>query len=61
MDETDVRRVIRNRSFGFSKARFLPKENGLRLLANLKASSRISSEACEKQINSTKAVKFLYF
>ncbi|WCJ18136.1 telomerase reverse transcriptase [Euphorbia peplus] len=37
----DVDSIINNRSFGFSKLRLLPKENGVRMLANLKAPSRI--------------------
>ncbi|XAR63441.1 RNA-directed DNA polymerase [Bertholletia excelsa] len=36
-----VRNIANKRSFGFSKVRLLPKENGVRVLANLKASSRI--------------------
>lgn len=36
-----VLKIIWNRSFGFSKVRFLPKSTGLRPLANLKESSRI--------------------
>ncbi|CAA2973214.1 telomerase reverse transcriptase isoform X1 [Olea europaea subsp. europaea] len=41
LNHASVRQIIRNRSFGFSRARFLPKEHGFRLLANLKASSRM--------------------
>ncbi|CAI9769450.1 unnamed protein product [Fraxinus pennsylvanica] len=41
LNHASVRQIIRKRSFGFSRARFLPKEHGVRLLANLKASSRM--------------------
>lgn len=33
-----VRKIIRSRSFGFSKVRLLPKRRGVRMLANFKAS-----------------------
>ncbi|XP_012074552.1 telomerase reverse transcriptase isoform X2 [Jatropha curcas] len=36
-----VESVIGNRLFGFSKLRLCPKENGVRMLANLKAPSRM--------------------
>ncbi|KAK2994820.1 hypothetical protein RJ640_015779 [Escallonia rubra] len=41
LSDVSVRKVIRNRSFGFSRVRLRPKGNGVRPLANLKASSRI--------------------
>ncbi|XP_065869948.1 telomerase reverse transcriptase [Euphorbia lathyris] len=41
-----VDRIISNRSFGFSKLRLLPKENGVRMLANLKAPSRMLLGEC---------------
>lgn len=37
-----VRNIISKRPFGFSKLRLRPKVNGMRMLANLKASSRMS-------------------
>lgn len=41
LDNATVLKIIWNRSFGFSKVRFLPKSTGVRPLANLKALSRI--------------------
>ena len=41
LDGKSLRKIIGKRSFGFSRVRFRPKENGVRALANLKASSRI--------------------
>ncbi|GAV67018.1 RVT_1 domain-containing protein/Telomerase_RBD domain-containing protein [Cephalotus follicularis] len=41
LDDVTTRRIIYKRPFGFSKLRLLPKENGVRLLANLKASSKL--------------------
>ncbi|KAL2514504.1 Telomerase reverse transcriptase [Forsythia ovata] len=41
LNHASVRQIIRKRSFGFSRARLRPKENGVRVLANLKASSRM--------------------
>lgn len=41
LNDAEVLKIIWNRSFGFSKVRFLPKSTGVRPLANLKASSRI--------------------
>lgn len=40
-DEAFIKRIIGKRSFGFSKARFVPKSKCLRTLANLKSSSRV--------------------
>ncbi|XP_050210105.1 telomerase reverse transcriptase [Mercurialis annua] len=44
LDRSDVRRIIGHRLFGFSKLRLRPKENGVRMLANLKAPSRMHVE-----------------
>ncbi|OVA12268.1 Telomere reverse transcriptase [Macleaya cordata] len=44
LDDNVLRRILSKRSFGFSKVRLCPKENGVRALANLKALSRISVE-----------------
>ncbi|XP_031270858.1 telomerase reverse transcriptase-like [Pistacia vera] len=44
LDDAAVRSVISHRSFGFSKLRLLPKENGVRMLANLKAPSRLAKK-----------------
>ncbi|CAA0808900.1 Telomerase reverse transcriptase, partial [Striga hermonthica] len=42
LDHTSVEKIIRNRSFGFSRARLRPKPNGFRMLTNLQAPSRMS-------------------
>ncbi|KAJ4835833.1 hypothetical protein Tsubulata_033038 [Turnera subulata] len=41
LDANDVKSIISCRSFGFSKLRLLPKNNGFRWIANLKASSTV--------------------
>ncbi|KAF6154813.1 hypothetical protein GIB67_032425 [Kingdonia uniflora] len=41
LDKTSFQRILSQRSFGFSKVRFSPKKNEMRVLANLKAPSRI--------------------
>ncbi|KAA8520248.1 hypothetical protein F0562_014504 [Nyssa sinensis] len=71
LDTASVRKIISKRSFGFSKVRLRPKENGVRVLANLKATSRmpvkVSSlkvQACalERKIPShTKLIKYSHF
>lgn len=43
LDDASVRNILSNRSFGFSKLRLCPKEDKVRLLANLKSSSRMPS------------------
>ena len=40
LDDVTVRNIMKNRKFGFSKLRLRPKGNGMRMLANLQASSR---------------------
>ena len=40
LDDVTVRNIVKNRKFGFSKLRLRPKGNGMRMLANLQASSR---------------------
>ncbi|KAF8011834.1 hypothetical protein BT93_I0082 [Corymbia citriodora subsp. variegata] len=71
LSDASVRRILGRRSFGFSKLRFRPKENGLRMLANLKASSCIparkshyNDQCCQtlktRQFQE-KAVKFKHF
>ncbi|XP_059649106.1 telomerase reverse transcriptase [Cornus florida] len=47
-----VRKVIRNRSFGFSRVRLLPKGNEVRALANLKAASRIPAKGSSFNVRS---------
>ncbi|XP_024934721.3 telomerase reverse transcriptase isoform X2 [Ziziphus jujuba] len=41
LDNAAARNIMSNRSFGFSKLRLFPKENGVRLIANLKVPSKI--------------------
>ncbi|MED6208227.1 hypothetical protein PIB30_043142 [Stylosanthes scabra] len=42
LDNIAVHNILRGRPFGFSKLRLQPKENGVRMVANLKGSSRMS-------------------
>ncbi|XVF00145.1 hypothetical protein REPUB_Repub03eG0259900 [Reevesia pubescens] len=44
LDEAAVRAILDKRPFGFSRLRICPKQNGVRMLANLKASSRMLEE-----------------
>ncbi|XWS08227.1 hypothetical protein CRYUN_Cryun41cG0061600 [Craigia yunnanensis] len=44
LDEAAVRAIIDKRPFGFSRLRLCPKQNGVRMLANLKTSSRMLEE-----------------
>ncbi|KAJ8762959.1 hypothetical protein K2173_023088 [Erythroxylum novogranatense] len=48
LDILDVETIVGKRSFGFSKLRLRPKENGVRMLANLKASSWIPAQDSPK-------------
>lgn len=41
LDDVALRNILRGRPFGFSKLRVQPKENGVRLVANLQGSSRL--------------------
>ncbi|KAL2330799.1 hypothetical protein Fmac_018380 [Flemingia macrophylla] len=41
LDVMAVHNILRGRPFGFSKLRLQPKENGVRMVANLKGSSRM--------------------
>ncbi|XVE68450.1 hypothetical protein DITRI_Ditri09bG0069600 [Diplodiscus trichospermus] len=68
LDKVAVRAIIDKRPFGFSRLRLCPKQNGVRMLANLKASSRMlegvsssnyrcswkhkSSKACSRKVKS---------
>lgn len=70
LDNAATREIVSRRTFGFSKLRLLPKENGIRLLANLKASSRTLQESYGKnEFSGThkrtdwvkKSVEFQYF
>uniref|UniRef100_A0A7N2LQS5 Telomerase reverse transcriptase n=1 Tax=Quercus lobata TaxID=97700 RepID=A0A7N2LQS5_QUELO len=44
LDDVTVRNIMKNRKFGFSKLRLRPKGNDMRMLANLKASSRMPTQ-----------------
>ncbi|XP_027343791.1 telomerase reverse transcriptase [Abrus precatorius] len=41
LDDVAVHNILKGRPFGFSKLRLQPKENGVRMVANLKGSSRM--------------------
>ncbi|XP_019465214.1 PREDICTED: telomerase reverse transcriptase isoform X2 [Lupinus angustifolius] len=41
LNDVAVHNILRGRPFGFSKLRLQPKENGVRMVANLKCSSRL--------------------
>ncbi|CAM8955176.1 unnamed protein product [Rhodiola kirilowii] len=65
-----VRDIIGKRNFGFSKLRFLPKGNGIRAIANLKACSRIPKQGWfqnkqffghHKARPHSRRIKFQYF
>ncbi|CAM8958194.1 unnamed protein product [Rhodiola kirilowii] len=65
-----VRDIIGKRNFGFSKLRFLPKGNGIRAIANLKACSRIPKQGWfqnkqffghQKARPHSRRIKFQYF
>lgn len=49
-----TRKIIWNRAFGFSKARLRPKQNGLRILTNLAAPSRMPTDPSSSEIHSSK-------
>ncbi|KAK8483642.1 hypothetical protein V6N13_062624 [Hibiscus sabdariffa] len=48
LDEAAVRAIICSRPFGFSKLRLCPKQNGVRMLANLNTSSKMLQERISK-------------
>lgn len=63
LNDSSVRKILANRSFGFSKLRLCPKENGVRILANLKAHSRMPTETGEScgVYGKKKPIKFNYY
>ncbi|XP_010257254.1 PREDICTED: telomerase reverse transcriptase isoform X2 [Nelumbo nucifera] len=71
LEDSSFRNIIRKRRFGFSKVRFCPKEIGMRVLANLRAPSRVylhksylKDNSCGVQKNTgsySKAVKCDHF
>lgn len=44
LSDSNLRNILNGRSFGFSKLRFCPKKNGLRMVTNLKASSCLPAQ-----------------
>ncbi|XP_031104805.1 telomerase reverse transcriptase isoform X1 [Ipomoea triloba] len=66
LNVASAQKILKSRSFGFSKVRFLPKKDGLRILENLKASSRmpvkLSSQSCEqRKVSLLRNIKYDYF
>lgn len=57
LDNVSLRNVLRNRQFGFSKIRLRPKDDGIRVLANLGAASKIR----RKDSLSPKGIHYHYF
>ncbi|MED6133771.1 hypothetical protein PIB30_031322 [Stylosanthes scabra] len=53
LDNVAVHNILRGRSFGFSKLRLQPKENGVRMVANLKGSSRMSLHVPSSRVQYT--------
>ncbi|XXG76954.1 hypothetical protein AAC387_Pa08g1206 [Persea americana] len=58
LDDKSFESILRKRSYGFSKVRFLVKENGVRPLSNLKAPSKVwfsflerTSKSCPDGMN----------
>ncbi|XP_028755559.1 telomerase reverse transcriptase [Neltuma alba] len=52
LDEMAVRNILRDRVFGFSKLRLRPKENGVRMVANLSGSSRMPACTSSRKVHS---------
>ncbi|RAL53891.1 hypothetical protein DM860_004362 [Cuscuta australis] len=66
LNAASAREILRKRSFGFSRARFRPKKNGLRILENLKAPSRMpvkfsSQSNVQRNVSLMRNVKYDYF
>ncbi|KAK4256365.1 hypothetical protein QN277_009241 [Acacia crassicarpa] len=57
LDEVAVRNILRGRVFGFSKLRLRPKENGVRMVANLSGSSRIPACTSSRKVSFRKLRK----
>ncbi|KAL9175576.1 hypothetical protein ABFS82_02G119800 [Erythranthe guttata] len=47
-----VRKILKNRSHGFSRVRLLPKKTGFRMLANLQASSKLRLNSTSSKFQS---------
>ncbi|KAF7844366.1 telomerase reverse transcriptase [Senna tora] len=54
LDDVAVRNILMGRPFGFSKLRIRPKENGVRMVANLNSSSRLPSYMSSRNVQSSK-------
>ncbi|KAF7844369.1 telomerase reverse transcriptase [Senna tora] len=54
LDDVAVRNILMGRPFGFSKLRIRPKENGVRMVANLNSSSRLLSYMSSRNVQSSK-------
>lgn len=54
LDDVAVRKILRMRPFGFSKLRIIPKENGVRMVANLNGTSRMPSYLSSRKMRSFK-------
>lgn len=52
LNHASIRKILWSRQFGFSRARFRPKQNGLRILANLGAPSRMPAKLPFSEIRS---------
>lgn len=63
LNVASAHKILKNRSFGFSRVRFRPKKDGLRILQNLQASSRmpvkLSSQSCgQRKVSLLRNVKY---
>ncbi|XP_054813299.1 telomerase reverse transcriptase [Prosopis cineraria] len=57
LDEVAVRNILRDRAFGFSKLRLRPKENGVRMVANLSGSSRMPASTSSRKVQSFRKLR----
>ncbi|CAI0419754.1 unnamed protein product [Linum tenue] len=53
LNVAEVSGILKNRSFGFSKLRLVPKKNSMRVVANLKAASRLSASESSSHVQSS--------
>uniref|UniRef100_A0A6N2KEM2 Telomerase reverse transcriptase n=1 Tax=Salix viminalis TaxID=40686 RepID=A0A6N2KEM2_SALVM len=57
LDEASAESITGCRLFGFSKLRLLPKKNGIRMIANLKASSTMPAKTSTSELQSFRMQK----
>ncbi|KAI3445021.1 hypothetical protein Pfo_001686 [Paulownia fortunei] len=57
LDPASARKILGNRSFGFSRARLRPKQIGFRMLTNLQAPSRMSVNPPPSRIHSNQKLQ----